>query len=154
MAFRLPRLRDDPIVNDGKPTFLFKRWWQSVVSDIETAITSIEAILSGLTGVEGSLTGLQAQADILADEVVDLADTTRIGVKVKTNDKGEVETTEGDMVERTRLQIDARKWYAGKLAPKKYGDKLAVGGDDSMDPIRHAVDATLTPAEAYRKLIG
>lgn len=80
MAFRLPRLRDDPIVNDGKPTFLFKRWWQSVVSDIENAIASIEAILNGLTGVEGSLTGLQAQADILDN----LSDVTGTGLLEKT----------------------------------------------------------------------
>ena len=80
MAFRLPRLRDDPIVNDGKPTFLFKRWWQSVVSDIETAIASIEAILNGLTGVEGSLTGLQAQADILDN----LSDVEGTGLLEKT----------------------------------------------------------------------
>ncbi len=28
-----------------------------------------------------------------------------------------------------RLQVDARKWRASKLAPKVYGDKLALGGD-------------------------
>lgn len=80
MAFRLPRLRDDPIVTEGKPTFLFKRWWQSVVSDIENAIASIEAILNGLTGVEGSLTGLQAQADILDN----LSDVEGTGLLEKT----------------------------------------------------------------------
>lgn len=96
----------------------------------------------------------EAQADILADEIIDIADTPVTGQKTKTNDKGEVETTTGDMIEHRRLQVDARKWYASKLAPKKYGDKLAVGGDESMDPIKHAVDVTLTPAEAYRKLIG
>jgi hypothetical protein len=35
----------------------------------------------------------------------------------------------GDMVERTRLQIDARKWLAAKLSPRKYGDKLELAGD-------------------------
>ena len=29
-----------------------------------------------------------------------------------------------DMVERSRLMMEARKWYASKLAPKKYGDKI------------------------------
>jgi hypothetical protein len=35
-------------------------------------------------------------------------------------------------VARARLRIDARKWLASKLAPKKYGDKLAaeVSGPD------------------------
>jgi len=27
-------------------------------------------------------------------------------------------------VARSRLRIDARKWLASKLAPKKYGDKI------------------------------
>ena len=74
MAFRLPRLRDEQIV-EGKPaTILFRRWWQSVVTKIEDAVSSIESILDGLTGVEGSLTGLQAQSDIL-DAVSDLTGT-------------------------------------------------------------------------------
>ena len=38
------------------------------------------------------------------------------------------------MIEHRRLQVDARKWAAGKLAPKKYGDKLAVGGDEDAPP--------------------
>lgn len=68
----------------------------------------------------------EAQADVLFDEILRIADTPQIGVKTKTNDKGEVETTEGDMIEHRRLQVDARKWMAGKLRPKKYGDFKAV----------------------------
>lgn len=30
-----------------------------------------------------------------------------------------------DMVERTKLQIDARKWSASRTAPHKYGDRVA-----------------------------
>lgn len=65
MAFRLPRLRDEQITADGKPTQLYRRWWQSLVKQLEDAINGTEAVLDGLTGVEGSLTGLQAQSDIL-----------------------------------------------------------------------------------------
>jgi hypothetical protein len=32
----------------------------------------------------------------------------------------------GDMVERSRLQIESRKWLLAKLAPKKYGEKLEL----------------------------
>lgn len=39
-----------------------------------------------------------------------------------------------------RLRMDALKWAASKLAPKKYGDKIAhVGGDDGDAPIKHSV---------------
>ena len=35
-----------------------------------------------------------------------------------------------------RLIVDTQKWRLSKLAPKKYGDKLAIGGDDES-PIQH-----------------
>lgn len=34
-----------------------------------------------------------------------------------------------------RLLSDNRKWLLSKLAPKKYGDKLALGGDDALGPL-------------------
>ena len=40
-----------------------------------------------------------------------------------------------------RLRIDARKWWASKVAPKKYGDKVLVGGDaDSPIQVRHDIE--------------
>ena len=65
----------------------------------------------------------EAQADALADEIVDIADTPVLGKKTKTTADG-VEVTEGDMIEHRRLQVDARKWTAAKLRPKKYGEKI------------------------------
>lgn len=62
------------------------------------------------------------QADTLADEIVNIADNPVVGIKTKTGKDG-VEITEGDMIEHRRLQVDARKWVAAKLKPKKYGDK-------------------------------
>jgi hypothetical protein len=64
----------------------------------------------------------EMQAEALADEITYIADTPMPGIKTKTTDKG-VEVTEGDMIEHRRLQVDARKWIASKLKPKKYGDK-------------------------------
>ena len=34
-----------------------------------------------------------------------------------------------------RLQIDTIKWQAGKLAPKKYGEKLALGQAEDLGPL-------------------
>lgn len=64
----------------------------------------------------------EEQADTLADEIVAIADTPLLGVKTKTGKDG-VEITEGDMIEHRRLQVDARKWVAAKLKPRKYGDR-------------------------------
>jgi hypothetical protein len=68
------------------------------------------------------------QADYIADEIIDIADKARMGTRTTKRADGEVETVTVDMVERSRLQIHARQWYAAKLAPKKYGDKLELGG--------------------------
>lgn len=62
--------------------------------------------------------------EVHADKIIDLADECRVGVKRTTKVTGEVELVEGDMVERSRLQIDARKWMLAKMLPKKYGDKI------------------------------
>jgi hypothetical protein len=71
----------------------------------------------------------ECQADFYAEQIVDIADG-----------KDKLEVTEGEPVlvrdhNRDRLRIDARKWFASKLAPKKYGDKVAVGGADDLPPI-------------------
>ena len=47
----------------------------------------------------------EAQAELVADEVITIADTEEDPAKA-------------------RVRIDARKWYAGKMRPKVYGDKI------------------------------
>lgn len=70
-----------------------------------------------------------AALDIIAEEIIQLADECRPGTKVKTSKRNGEEVTTGDMVERSRLQIDARKWLLAHLAPKKYGDRTIIAGD-------------------------
>jgi hypothetical protein len=84
------------------------------------------------------------QADTLADEILYIADTPVSGIKTKTNSAGEVETTESDMIEHRRLQVDARKWIAAKLKPKKYGDAQAM--QINLVPI--AVQISFAPPDA------
>jgi hypothetical protein len=74
----------------------------------------------------------EAQADKLAEDILAIADDGSNDT-YQTED-GEV--TNHDVIARSRLRVDARKWLAGKMAPKKYGDKLAVGGSDDMPPIQ------------------
>lgn len=61
----------------------------------------------------------EESADSWADDIVDIAD-------------GEPSAD----VQRDRLRVDARKWAASKLKPKKYGDKLTHEGDPAK-PIAH-----------------
>lgn len=52
--------------------------------------------------------------------------------------KFETEVSTGDMVDRSRLQVDARKWYLSKLAPKRYGEKLIL--EQSDDRLNELMD--------------
>jgi hypothetical protein len=64
------------------------------------------------------------QADTLADEILDIADDASLDTKIVGEDEREVCNTE--FVQRSKLRIDSRKWLAGKMAPKKYGDYQTV----------------------------
>ena len=79
------------------------------------------------------------QADKLAAEIVDIADA------VPSKDKG--------ALEKARLRMDARKWAASKLAPKKYSDKVQqeISGPDGV-PVQHAVAATSVSPEEFAKI--
>lgn len=74
----------------------------------------------------------EAQADAIFDEMIDIADNPLIGEKTKTLPDGKKETTTGDMIEHRRLQVETRKWMAGKLRPKKYSDKLDLNVSGSL----------------------
>jgi hypothetical protein len=77
----------------------------------------------------------EAQADFLAGEITEIADSSLIETKTKETKDGVFEETE-DNVNRSRLMVDARKWQASKLAPKKYGDKLDISGSELVTSIR------------------
>ena len=69
-----------------------------------------------------------AQADAIFDEILDIADDGSNDWMERRREDGSVdEVLNSEHVQRSRLRIDARKWMAGKLAPKKYGEKLDVG---------------------------
>lgn len=76
----------------------------------------------------------ELQAEILAGQIIAIADTPRQGTRTvsgsRMNRAGQLydftDTHTGDNVERAKLMIDARKWMAAHLAPNKYGAKLDV----------------------------
>lgn len=63
----------------------------------------------------------EVQAERLADEIVEIADEGRRDTYI--DDEGR-ERTNYDVIARSKLRVDARKWIASKLAPKKYGEKV------------------------------
>ncbi|WP_323380275.1 terminase small subunit-like protein [Delftia tsuruhatensis] len=90
----------------------------------------------------------EAQADAIVDEILDIADEDC--TKVKTDKHPRADADEDGMVEvvfdavavqRNKLRIDARKWLAGKLKPKVYGDRLAEeGGQDISQTLAQLIE--------------
>jgi len=88
----------------------------------------------------------EAQADTLADEILEISDNA-------TNDWMERQTPEGqgigwqvngEHIKRSRLRVDSRKWFAGKVAPKKYGEKAQLDlGSDPDRPVLHRVERVI-----------
>lgn len=83
-------------------------------------------------------------ADSLFDDILAIADN-------RENDRDEDGRADVDHIQRQRLRIEARKWMAGKLKPKVYGDKIDhTSSDGTMRPsiIRQIiVDSTITEDE-------
>lgn len=72
----------------------------------------------------------ETQADVLVDEIVAIADS------------------EPDP-NKARIRIDARKWTAGKMKPKVYGDKVTnVHSDPDGKPINTAPTIIFTGSPA------
>ena len=75
---------------------------------------------------DGELCGQYArareeQADHYADEIITIADNESL------------------TPEDRRIMVDARKWVASKLKPRKYGDKLALGGAADLPAIQQEI---------------
>ena len=64
----------------------------------------------------------EAQADVLFDEILDIADNGSNDWMQSHDPDNPGWRQNGEAIRRSQLRIDARKWMAGKLRPKKYGD--------------------------------
>lgn len=69
----------------------------------------------------------ETQADAIFDEVIDIADDGSNDWMKRAGKDGEPQWVEnGEAIRRSQIRIDARKWMAGKLRPKKYGDRVEL----------------------------
>lgn len=84
--------------------------------------------------------------EIIAASIMDIADAppplTAMG------------STDGGAVQHAKLRIETRLKLLAKWNPKKWGEKLGIGGADELPPVQTNATVTLDPSEAYRKLLG
>lgn len=79
------------------------------------------------------------QIDNLVEQILEIADDRSQDTLIKEDrDGNSYEVCNTEWINRCRVRIDTRKWLASKLAPKVYGDKLALTGKDgeTLNPIQ------------------
>jgi hypothetical protein len=93
------------------------------------------------------------QADTLADEIIAIADEQPEIIPVTDKRTGELieHKLDGAFLQWQKNRIDARKWTAMKLKPKKYGDRQILAGD-SEAPLEVQKDAMTIVAAAVKNL--
>jgi hypothetical protein len=60
--------------------------------------------------------------DSIADDIMNITDE-----ELEPLEGGKIDNA---MVQKQRLRVDTRKWLLSKMAPKKYGDKLELSGNE------------------------
>ena len=78
----------------------------------------------------------EAQADTLADELLDIADDGQNDWMKRELESGSiVEIPDHEHIQRSRVRVDTRKWLMSKMAPRRYGDRVehvGAGGGPIM----------------------
>lgn len=69
---------------------------------------------------------------LMADEILEIADEGKRDTYIDANGD---ERTNMDVIARSRLRVDTRKWILSKVLPKLYGDKTILAGDPD-NPVR------------------
>jgi hypothetical protein len=97
--------------------------------------------VSELKHHEELIAEIKQTADKLAEEILALAD--------EDMPEGLKGAEAAAWVNKKRLQVDARKWIAAKLKPKRYGDRLEMEVTDNRisitDALNEAKARVLTP---------
>lgn len=90
----------------------------------------------------------ERQADLIFDECLEIADDVSSDTKiVKRADGSEFEQCDAEWISRSKLRVDTRLRMAGKLSPKKYGDKQLIGSDPD-NPLPPGFTVNLVKAAA------
>lgn len=73
------------------------------------------------------------RVDTIVDEMYDIADNGKLDMKTITKKDGTTfEVVDREVVERSKIQIDLRKWHLAKMRPNDYGDKVEVKAEQDI----------------------
>ncbi len=88
----------------------------------------------------------EALADTIFEEIREIADDAERDLR---DDPKRGPVVNGEHLQRAKLRIDARKWMAAKLAPKKYGDKIAARAEKVVEHEPLSPDAAREKIRLY-----
>lgn len=88
--------------------------------------------------------GREIQAESLVDDIQDIADNGTNDWMERQTRKGTITVVNTEAIQRSRLRMDARKWVAGKIKPKKYGTRIQA--DVAVSPLEEMSDEQLQAA--------
>lgn len=74
--------------------------------------------------------------DSIAWDAKRIADTPLEGEETTVKPDGSIEVKRGDMLGHRKLQIETRLKLLAKWDPKRYGEKLAIGGAEDLPAIQ------------------
>lgn len=84
--------------------------------------------------------------EFIAAQTLEIADA-----QVGLNDNG---STDHGAVQKQRLQVDTRKWLLSKLAPRKYGDRMMLTGDqDNPVQVQTTLDVKKLSTETLAEIL-
>jgi hypothetical protein len=91
-------------------------------------------------------------ADAMAEDILDIADDgTNDYIEREGKDGSTYTVVNNEVIQRSRLRVDTRKWLMAKMKPKRYGDKLDLtsGGEKiSRTTPPEEIEAILARADA------
>lgn len=107
--------------------------------DMPSDATVREWVIDDREGFSSQYTrAIQARAMIWAEEIMEIADD---GAQDTYIDENGNERTNHEVVARSRLRTDTRKWMLSKVLPKVYGDKLDLNhGVQPNNPLEALVN--------------
>ena len=96
----------------------------------------------------------EEQAETMADDIVAIADERYNDYDIDNDGNVRVNN---EAIQRSKLRVEARKWVAAKLKPKKYGDKITqevVGANGGAVQVEHGLDPTKLSSSALSELLA
>lgn len=95
----------------------------------------------------------EESADAMSEDILDIADDgTNDWMWIKRGGE-DVQVPDNEVLQRSKLRVDTRKWIMSKMKPKKYGDRIdmTTNGKDLPIPLLNVLNNNSNPKDSESK---